>query len=251
MKVLTVHFPPADGHTLYDRMLAVLKRSLAYFSPATPLIVLEDDGSVMRAQAAETEARTSYIANTHKLRLWHAAVQALPDGERFLLIDSDMICQGDLSPAAEWASDITITTKPPGSRFPFNSGVVGVRGGPFAREFFERWLRLCVDLLEDRPTHEIWRKTYGGINQASLGMLMDHAPELAVRVGRVPCAHWNAEESSWPRLGPDTKLIHVKGRFRQALAGGLIVDLAKDRATLKPLVAKFHDWEKEALAYAA
>jgi hypothetical protein len=73
----------------------------------------------------------------------------------------------------------------------------------------------------------------------------------AVRVGRVPCAHWNAEESSWPRLGPETKLIHVKGRFRQALSGGLIVDLAKDRATLKPLVAKFHDWEKEALAHAA
>jgi hypothetical protein len=244
MRVITVEFPTAAGDGRYTEMVDVLEASLRLHGGDVWLDRLVDDGEVMRGQLSETGARQSYVANTHKLRMWRDLVLEIPDDERVLLIDGDMLCTGDLTEALSWTEPVVMTVKDAGlSRFPFNSGVLGVRGGEDVRLFFELWFDLCEEMLLDKSTHEQWRALYGGINQASLGRLLQERADMDELVGRVPCRLWNAEESGWKVFEPGvTRLLHLKGRLRKAIFG----ELGEDEWTpeLAPLVEAWGEARK-------
>jgi len=164
---------------------------------------------------------TSYGANAYKLELWAELVRTAPDGSRILLIDADTFVSGCLDPLWGEEFDVAYTGRD-ASPFPLNAGVIAIRAGAPARAFMREWSRLDLRLLRDSALHGLWRRKYGGINQAALGWLLESggAETSGARVLRLPCLVWNCEDTSWSAFDPAvTKVVHVKSALRMAALG--------------------------------
>lgn len=242
MRLVTALFA-ASSRADYRRLAGALVSSVATHSPATPLTVIEaiaDTRLYSRHAGASDKARESFVFNTRKMQLWQEAVAATPDGEIVGLLDADTLVLRDLSDLAAGPADwhVTYTQRPPGSRFPINSGVVFARGGAEAREFFARWRAVNEAMLLDPAMHQRHRAEWGGINQAALGaMIMD--PAGPARLLEQQCAEWNCEDTTWHLYDPAvTRILHIKGRLRKCC----LADRAPDPVTA-PLLAlwRAHD----------
>lgn len=157
------------------------------------------------------------VDNFVKLAAWNEAVQAADQGDRLLLLDADtMILQPLESIWDDPALDVAITTKPADARFPINAGVVAVRVSTATQAFFDLWQSEDRRLFLDPREHQVWRGNFGGLNQSSLGALLTRGG-LGVRIVKLPCREWNAEDHSWASLTPSTRIVHLKGELRAAL----------------------------------
>lgn len=213
---------PGTRRDLYARLADALVDSVHRNSPSTSITVLRTDGDPGTQVAPRQTVPgipdpglRGLIENTAKMVAWEAAIEAANDGELVGLLDCDTLVLADLSPIAELAFDVTYTTRPSTSRFPFNSGVVFARISPPVRDFFRRWRELNVRMLADRDMHAPWRAQFGGINQAALGAMIADAP--GVQLLPLPCRIWNCEDQSWRLFDAEnTRILHVKGRLRRA-----------------------------------
>lgn len=241
MKLLSVVFQHPERKTDYIRMVSVLRRSVAVNSPSTPLQVLqpEIDTKLRTIHAQATEgSRHSFLANTQKLRLWQEAVEALEDGDVLALMDADTVVLRDLSAATDIPFDVAYTIRPESSKLPFNAGVVLVRGNDRARTFFRRWRDINDAMLVDPNYHEKFRRKFGGINQASLGALIEDPGDLDLV--RLPCEEWNSVDQTWHLYDPDTtRIAHVKGDLRRLCLG-----LTDKRVTAAVALAVRPLWER-------
>lgn len=157
--------------------------------------------------------RRSLAANCDKMWWWNQIMQTTKDGERLLFIDTDTVVLRSLDDIWKRDFDKAITAKE--SRFPFNSGVVFVRSSTHTRRFFADWLHENERMLADEKNHTPWRTKYGGLNQASLGYMLEQG--LPLKVIRIPCREWNCEDSCWRKFDSSTRILHVKGELRRAL----------------------------------
>lgn len=160
----------------------------------------------------------SHVHNTQKMDEWWRLVSTAPIGDRLLLIDADtMICR-PLDAVWDHDFDMAYTTKR--SRFPFNSGVVFFRITEATKAFVHAWRAENIRMLGDGRYHQMWRKKYGGINQASLGALLDRQADFGLRIHSLPCQEWNCEDSAWADFDPAvTRIVHVKSHVRRVLFG--------------------------------
>lgn len=161
----------------------------------------------------------SEAANHRKLGHWAEVVAEQPDGRPVLLVDADTFVLGDLSPLWDRRFHIAITEREHASRYPLNAGVVAARACPSVRLFFDRWLARDREFLLDAEAHKPWRQRYGGMNQSSLGSMLESATPgaLGLHIERLPCQVWNCEDSSWAVAGPETRIVHVKSALRMAV----------------------------------
>ena len=186
----------------------------------------------------------SHVENTQKMEHWHHLVSTAPDGAQLLLTDADTMILRPLDDLWDREFDLAYTTKE--SRFPFNSGVVALRVSPEVRAFVAAWRDENLRMLGDGQHHQEWRRRYGGINQASLGCMLEQGERYGVRLGTLPCREWNCEDSSWAAFDPHvTRLVHLKSSLRKALFHrGYLGHLAQ----LRPLITIWRQLEHEALA---
>jgi hypothetical protein len=185
----------------------------------------------------------SHVHNTQKMEHWHRIITEAADGECLLLMDADTMILRPLDDVWTQNFDLGYTTKE--TRFPFNSGVVFVRVSPRVRAFVSEWRAENLRMLGDARHHQVWRKQYGGINQAALGSLLARPAPCKLTLAKLPCLEWNCEDSHWATFDPAvTRIVHIKGALRRA-----VFFKGHDRPPeqLAPLVERWHALEHQAV----
>ena len=147
----------------------------------------------------------TFDANHYKLCKWveHAHKDTI-------LIDSDMICKSDITDAFDHVQHIGITTRR--GSIPYNGGVIFVKNTRKARAFIERWIEVDQRMITDPVFHRPWHLKYAGMNQSSLGWLLENGYDDLVTI--LPEEYNHCEP--WDRL-QTSKMIHIKSRLRRAL----------------------------------
>lgn len=211
MTLYTVQFD-YERSDAYARLLAVFERSCAINMPGVRF-----EAVTIHAPATKIDRRTGHTSNVHKLRAWDGIVERAT--EPVILADCDMLCLRSIEDAfdgGDWDIAYTARTNP---RLPLNGGLLFVRPTRQARRFFERWVVIDKRMYEDADFHRPWLLKTCGMNQASFWYLRSEEPEIA-RLGVLPCAEWNACLEDWQHIGPQTRMVHIKGQLRDAVLSG-------------------------------
>lgn len=218
------------------RLARVLRSSAAQHCPDWRVTIAQLPPGPQLSVAA------GLAANTYKLDHWCALVEQAPDGDGLLLIDADTMILRPLDPIWDVPFDLAYTTKPT-TRFPFNAGVIFVRVSEPARTFMRAWRDENRRLLRDQAALRIWRRQYGGMNQAALGSVLTTPHAKAITIRQVPCVEWNCEDATWAAFDPAiTRIVHVKSTLRRAVLG-----FAPAQKPLLPLIAQWRACERAAL----
>lgn len=199
----------------YGRLARVLDMTAKEHCPSWDVVVEEIEPPTIQSQLG-----TTALADNHwKLSRWTRFVLDAPDGAEVLLVDSDMFVTRDLSAMWDIVGDLGITYREGVDRYPINGGVIAVRVSDRTKGFMCDWLRVDRDFFENPDQHRPWRRRYGGMNQSSLGYMLERPDVAALDVDRLPCKKWNCEDTSWAQFGPETRLVHVKSALRMACFG--------------------------------
>lgn len=200
MKAIVTQFNRSN--TNYERLLHSLLTSWQRHSR----ISIEID----RIDAPELGSRHySFYNNNAKLQSWVEAVD-----QDTIFVDADMLCLGDISDGFDQVEHIGITVRP--GSYPINGGVVFVKNTYQAKEFLQRWADLDTRMLHDVELHMRFHKKYAGLNQSSLGKMVEDYPEL---VTELPCSSYNLCDGQWNEWRA-AKMIHIKGNLRDLVLEG-------------------------------
>jgi len=158
--------------------------------------------------------RAQFDSNHEKLLLWAKLLESTD--EDIIFLDTDMFCMRDFRMGMKKVKYVGITYREPGFWPPINGGVVFARNLPETVQFFKDWAEADSLLYNDRALHGRWRDKYAGINQASLGYLLEEKG-YGKFITKMKCGQYNCVEpwGNWNQAS----LIHIKGRLRQAWMG--------------------------------
>lgn len=218
-----VYFGDGAGHQ-WPRLARVLEYSARQHCPDWTINVRELQPAKVKGHQAASE---SHLANTQKLQAWVDIVSEAHYGDRILLIDADTMILRPLDPIWERTFDVCYTARAAGVKLPMNAGVLFIQVSAWSQLFMETWWQANQALLTDAKVHQVWRKKFGGMNQAAFGKLLeglDPASKFVAadnsRLQCVPCQMWNCEDSCWPQFDPAiTRIVHVKSALRRAVFG--------------------------------
>lgn len=225
------------GDEQYRRLARVLDKTARRWCPGWRVEVREVQSPPPGLQSAS--GAQAHADNHHKLRYWEEAVRTEREGTNLLLLDADTFVNAPLDPLWDYAFDFAYTERPAGTKFPLNAGVVAVRCNAEGRAFMHTWLRADEILFRDRDLHYTWKKRYGGMNQASLGLVLESLRTASdpPRVAALPCREWNCEDTGWKDFGPGTRIVHVKSALRMTVFGTGFVQ------STQPLARTWRDLE--------
>lgn len=180
-----------------------------------PCVVHEMDTPSLNGREAAVSA------NHYKLLEWRDMVKNLPDGEVALISDSDMLMINPI-PDNYFRNlrNVGLTNRQ-NSRLPFNAGVVAVKGGEASVDFFEQWVKFDTLLYKNPDLHRPYRAKYAGMNQASLGFLLEEQGKD--HLDFYPCSELNACQP-WKDDLTNTYMVHIKSALRKAVFGGHTID---------------------------
>ena len=163
----------------------------------------------------------SHEWNTQKMEHWVQRALAAPNGALVALLDGDTMVTGPLDEVWKKPFDVAYTIRD-GDRLPLNAGVVFLRISDLTRAFMRDWWAWNLHFLNpmnypdvngQKEPHAFWRRRYAGINQASLGYMLEKAPH-GCQVLKLPCSIWNC--CSWERYEEgETRIVHVKSALRR------------------------------------
>jgi len=147
----------------------------------------------------------TFDANHFKLARWIDGIE-----RDTILVDSDMICQKDISRGFDLVDHIGVCQRR--GPMPYNGGVIFVKNTRKAREFMNKWLEIDAKMLADPAFHKPWHHKYAGMNQSSFGYLLENGYQDYVTV--MPeefnhCEPWD----NWEKAN----MIHMKGKLRHCL----------------------------------
>lgn len=155
-------------------------------------------------------------SNHHKLIEWKDMVDHLPDGRMAIISDSDMMLLQPFPTDYFVSVRHVALTRRENHRLPFNAGVVVVRGGEVARNIFAEWVARDTAMYKNPELHKPYRNKYAGMNQASLGLLLEDIGQD--KFDFFPCRELNCCQP-WPRDLSSTYFVHVKSELRKAVFG--------------------------------
>jgi hypothetical protein len=237
--LVACYFDGMDGATIWPRLARVLAYTASQHCPGWDVQIQATTPAPLKSALGII----SHVHNTQKMEHWYEAVQRAPDGARLLLIDADTMILRSLDDV--WTGeffDYAYTTKK--SKYPFNSGVVFLRVSDRTRAFMKTWRDENVRMLGDRVHHQVWRRKYGGINQAALGFALESSLTAGLTVRQLPCLEWNCEDNSWPSFDPAvTRIVHLKSALRRAA-----LSIGPNLPVHRPLVTRWRRLEREATA---
>ena len=216
----------------YSRMTRVFQRSLE--NQCIPC-------TVHTMPAPPPTGRPHWMDSNHeKLLLWSQTVQELADGDLALISDSDMLCVS--RPSQDLLDSVRFVGLTQRDKFyPINGGMIVVRGSEEARRFFRAWVDSDTHLYTHATEHQRWRKKYAGMNQASLGRILETREDLASLIDYVPCDRTNMCKP-WVPGWEDAHFIHVKSELRKAVFDPRVLRL---HPGLAPIVDMWKTLERE------
>jgi hypothetical protein len=207
---------------MFERLARVLDQTARRHCPEWDVHV--DHIQPPRHPSAISQA--SHEWNTQKFEHWVNAVLQAPDGARIALLDGDTFLTGSLTDVWRNDFDVAYTERAKSERIPLNAGVVFVRVSERTRRFMSQWWawnchflnpREHPDVDGKRQDHGPWRSRYAGINQASLGYMLERV-DHGCAVKALPCDIWNCV--NWDLFDEDrTRIVHVKSSLRRTLFG--------------------------------
>ncbi len=167
--------------------------------------------------------RVSLSGAAPKLSYWLSVVEAAPEGECIALLDADTMITGPIDGIWDQPFDLCFTARDrERSKWPYNCGVVFVRASAGVRDFLRAWMQETarrVSKHKDSPERKRDRELHGASEQAAFHHVLTSEHGARLVTAGVPCRIWNCEDSEWGRFGADTKIVHVKGAFRDVLKG--------------------------------
>lgn len=163
---------------------------------------------VLRLQppAPMENTKQGWVNNHVKLRAYSEVAINGPTA----FIDADTLVLRDPSELFDGSFDIGLARRPDNQKSIYNGGVVLMSPTHDAREFLANWATVDYTMLHDPEFHMEWHAKYRGMNQSSLGYMVERSPGAA-RVRDFPTAVINACEQDWPhvrRLNP--YIVHVR-----------------------------------------
>lgn len=144
----------------------------------------------------------SFYYNRKKLDQWIA----LFDRDTVFL-DCDMLLLKDIAAGFDMIDHIGIAKR---TNLPLNGGVIFAKYTEASIEFMKEWAEIDKRMLEDSEFHGPYHDKYAGLNQSSLGYLLENG--YSEYVTRIPesynlCEDWEGWE--------EAHLIHLKGTLRR------------------------------------
>lgn len=222
-RLVSCYFGIGAGNQ-WPRLARVLEFSARRQCPAWEI----DVHAIAPAPCASGLHTPSHDHNTQKLDYWVDVATRAADGDRLALLDADTMIVRPLDAVWDASFDLAYTLRARGCRLPLNAGVVFVRISDRSRAFLTAWRDENRRMLRDRLRHQAWRRTYGGMNQAALGCLLESGGASALTLRPLSCREWNCEDSCWSTFDPAvTRIVHVKSGLRRAIfLRGCVVDPA-------------------------
>jgi hypothetical protein len=210
LKIICNHF----GDPVFSRLARALRLSVEANAPDVEVF----DEVITDPPKHVDGLLPHYTDNHEKLKVWRSAIHAEPDGTEVVLMDADTIVLGPLAEAFDTKYDIGWTWRP--GRLPVNSGVVFVTCNDRSRAFMDAWVDRDQQLMDHRTLADHGKRKFGGANQASFMWLITHGKGQDIAdCHDLMCRHWNSVDQTWCQFDDDTKILHIKGRLRDACVG--------------------------------
>lgn len=153
--------------------------------------------------------KQQHLANFNKLRHWQEMAGSSPCP--LVLMDADCLVLADLYHVFENNDyDIVLTSRE--DKW-VNAGVVFIRPGETANQFFDAWVWEDEKVLHQNRHSRKPNTPYHivGQNQISLWNIY---PEFKDKIGWVPCQTYNSCEARYWQDHGRTKVVHVKSALR-------------------------------------
>ncbi len=199
----------------YQQFLRIFCYSAEQYVGVTPVVLKIDDGNVARKRGK------SFGCNSAKLRAFSAFAQKTDFPIAFM--DCDMIVTGPvLKPLLEDDFDIGVTRRDMHAKYRYNGGTIFYQPTKAATAFLARWSQVNDMMYTDNKFHKPWHKKYAGINQASLGYMLEEEAKK-VRIKEFPTWKYNScDHMNWIQLrssdfGERVCVVHCKSDLRRAL----------------------------------
>lgn len=125
--------------------------------------------------------------------------------------DNDIMFRQSVEDVWEFDFDIAVTTRD--HKCGLNSGVFFSRSTPAAKDFITAWLAHTREIAI-RFDHDHISK-HAGIDQAALFQTLEE--NKTAKILFLPCLIWNAEQTCWKNITPETRVIHIKSGLRDII----------------------------------
>lgn len=213
MTIVTVKFDYLHSN-IYDTLFKVFKYSLEKNFPEAKLktYILEPN-----EEWKKETFRRGFHSNKIKFDKWVESLEEIND-DKIIFMDCDMMVLQPLDEAFKRDFDVCITYRTK-CKLPYNGGVVFCRNNKKANEFLKVWAEIDEKMYNDRSFLEPWRAKYAGLNQASLGYLLENPELYDCKIKESPCSIWN--ECGENRYNDKMKCIHIKSATRRACLSNL------------------------------
>lgn len=230
MKIVTVQY---EG--TFDSLAEVFKKSVELNIPNAELINFD-------VKYPENESgRPMFCHHNHtKLEIWADFMQMASDNVIFS--DLDMLALRD--PVEIWDNNFDIcyterTIKNTGRIIPLNGGIIFAKPTTAAREFFKLWAEVDRMMYYDPKLHDQYYRKYAGMNQASLGYLIENPDLYSAKLLAVKTRKYNAVDCDWQHINNETVFVHIKSLLRQN-----IITRRNQSGIYKTAMQKWYEVEK-------
>lgn len=154
----------------------------------------------------------------------------------FILMDADMFVNRDIAPV--WTEDFDVAYCLRPHRCPIIGGFIPCRPTASMREFMRRWV--ChVSALAINPTEAKREMSkYGGLLQCGLNYLRDDNQD-GIKTVELSADTWNCCDQVWHTFDEDTRVVHMKGRLRQAAMKARVPQETDSNVDLAPIIQRW------------
>lgn len=245
MTIISTYFDyEHDG--AFSRLAKTFEYSVRKHMPAANLILERQEAPPLNG------VQKNRVANHEKLRWW--VEQAKKQTGRFILLDTDTILLGDLNDAFTYETEEGRPLKdlalcrhktrfyniysPPDENgkqtlmqelyiAPFNGGAVYCNPTEQTFSLLDAWLAADEKLLKDPELHSRYIPKYNGMNQSSLGYVIENPTEMGIKdvdIALLPAELFNVSSLvEWGHFkGDEEYLLHIKAALRKAISGKTI-----------------------------
>ncbi len=206
MKIISAYF---HRHDNYAKLLNVFMRSAERTMPGVKVEVVNIEVPMKKYSG---ERKFDHHMDTY-FGFMAKTERALREEGPVCVSDNDIIFLQSVEDVFRNDFDIAVTTRE--HKCHLNTGVFFSRGTPAAKMFIERWLEHTREIATQFDEDRISR--HAGIDQAALFQTLED--DLPVKVIFLPCIIWNAEQTCWKHLTPETRVVHIKSGLRDIVFG--------------------------------
>lgn len=207
----------ADAGPQYARMAKILQRSALCHGVSVTINVIQDTDEELEGKLYGT-----YYQNCRKAKHHNDLIQRHADGDTVVLLDADMLVLQPLTAQLLEGlgdNDIGLTYRPAHHRFIFNSGFVATRVSSLTKQLHQAWTDRATAMVREPKLYHRYKQRYGGLNQASLGSLLEEPEWEHVTIAGLTTGEWNAVPLEHPLAAEKSRVVHLLGVLRKYCLG--------------------------------